>query len=172
MARGTAKTSGKSRLHESGTDISKVQPRRITSDVRVIFGKNLNKLMLERGVSASDLARHCFGTTEEKGFEVANGRDRISKYLHGKSFPEYATLPKIADKLDCSLDDLLPPEVLTALQGTASPIITVELSPTTGFHKVKMNGEFSQKFVEELVILVAKHRGTNNVRDNRRRKRA
>jgi transcriptional regulator with XRE-family HTH domain len=147
-------------------EVGKGQSRRITNDARALFGKTLNDLMMKQGVSQSDLARHCFGTTEEKGFEVANGRDRISKYLRGKSFPEAATLAKIAEKLECEVADLLPEAVRNALAGEPSQIIQYEMNVRTGRYRVKMNDEFDEAFLQDLTAIVAKFR----TRESRKRK--
>lgn len=64
------------------------------------FASLLRRLMLERKISASDLAREVWGTFKDKrGYEVARNRDRIGHYLSGKSHPGPDNLLKIAKAL-------------------------------------------------------------------------
>ena len=61
------------------------------------FARNLYRRLLEMGWNQSDLAR-----------AADIGRDRISVYVRGLTFPEPVTLQKIADALDCKPEDLAP----------------------------------------------------------------
>lgn len=73
------------------------------------FARRLYKILVEKGWSQSDLARRAFGTkTDERGYTVAKGRDRISVYLRGQGYPEPKTLAKIAKVLRVSVEDLAP----------------------------------------------------------------
>lgn len=73
------------------------------------FARRLYKALVEKGWSQSDLARRAFGTkTDERGYKVAKGRDRISVYLRGAGYPEPRTLQKIAKVLRMSVEDLAP----------------------------------------------------------------
>lgn len=100
------------------------------------FARVLNKRMLELGMSQADLARAAFGeTTDNRGYTVARGRDRISSYLHGKSLPDPVNLQKLADALGMSPESLAPditaatvdrenPEVaLTAIAGHSDKVL-------------------------------------------------
>lgn len=63
--------------------------------------------MLERRISASDLARGVWGTmTDPRGYEVARNRDRIGHYLSGKSYPAMENLKKIAKVLGVDVEVL------------------------------------------------------------------
>src|SRR5262245_27290527 len=67
---------------------------------KVEFGRHLYQLMNQKGIAASELAQACFGLTDDKrGFRAPAGRDRISKYLRGVSFPDNNTLGKLAKAL-------------------------------------------------------------------------
>lgn len=73
------------------------------------FARNLFKLMTDRGLSQSDLARALWGeTTTPEGKTVAKGRDRISVYLKGRTVPTPATLKRLAEALSVPLEELAP----------------------------------------------------------------
>lgn len=73
------------------------------------FSRRLNKLMLDKGMKQSDLARQVWGTqTDKRGYEVARNRDRISVYLSGRGYPDPVNLAKIADALGTTPEDLAP----------------------------------------------------------------
>jgi transcriptional regulator with XRE-family HTH domain len=94
------------------------------------FARKLHQLMIERGMSQSDLARKAFGVkTDARGYDVARKRDRISVYLKGASIPDPVNLQKLAEALGVDISELAPdiqaatidrenPEVaLTAIAG-------------------------------------------------------
>lgn len=61
------------------------------------FRQALARLMHERGMSASDLARKIWGaTTDSRGYSVARNRDRLTHYLAGTGYPSAPVVQKIA----------------------------------------------------------------------------
>lgn len=73
------------------------------------FAERLQRLMSERRISQSDLARMIWNTTkDERGYEVARNRQVIGKYLSGAVRPRMATLRKMAEVLDVSISELDP----------------------------------------------------------------
>lgn len=73
--------------------------------------------MLEKRISASDLAREVWGSkTDGRGYEVAKNRDRIGHYLSGKSFPERENLTKIAKVLGVHPDRLMKAQPAPAVR--------------------------------------------------------
>lgn len=80
------------------------------------FSRRLYEKMMAQNLSQSDLARRVWGTTEDaNGYTVAKGRDRISQYLSGKSFPDPKNLKKLASALACTEDDLAPDATAAAI---------------------------------------------------------
>lgn len=72
-----------------------------------MFANKLRELMLEKRITASELARKVWGTTKDnRGYEVARNRDRIGHYLSGKSYPERENLNKIAKVLGVTFEEL------------------------------------------------------------------
>jgi transcriptional regulator with XRE-family HTH domain len=74
------------------------------------FARRLHEVLTEKNMSQSDLARKAFGEEVNKktGYSGAKGRDRISAYLAGKTYPEPRTLQKIAEALNVTVEDLAP----------------------------------------------------------------
>lgn len=73
------------------------------------FARNLDKHLKAKGWSASDLAAAIWGRKKDaRGYDVAIGRDRISVYLAGKSYPDNKNLNLIAMALEVNAEDLAP----------------------------------------------------------------
>ncbi len=69
------------------------------------FGRRLQKILFDRAWSQSDLAR------ESEAFDPKGkglGRDLISTYINGRSFPTPKSLDILCKTLGCSRDELLP----------------------------------------------------------------
>lgn len=69
------------------------------------FGRRLAALMTERGWNQSELAR-----------ASGLGRDSISTYVRGQTFPEPKNLRKLADALNTTTFDLLPNATMKAME--------------------------------------------------------
>ncbi len=81
------------------------------------FARRLQQLMVERGLSQSDLARTIWGeTTNADGRTVARNRDRISVYLKGKTVPDPVNLQKLAEALGVDPADLAPDVIGAAVE--------------------------------------------------------
>ena len=61
-----------------------------------IFSKNLKEMLKESDMKQEELAD-----------EIGISQAMISRYITGQSLPGILTLVKIADVLDCLVDDLL-----------------------------------------------------------------
>jgi transcriptional regulator with XRE-family HTH domain len=79
------------------------------------FAKRLRKLMDDRELTQSELAAKIWNRYENtEGKFVARGRDRISVWIRGKSFPDNANLAKLAKALDVKVSDLAPTTLMKA----------------------------------------------------------
>lgn len=78
------------------------------------FARRLHDAMNARGWCQSDLARAVWGDTNNG--RGAKGRDRISSYINGRSFPEPSTLRKLADTLGMKTEDLAPEATISAVE--------------------------------------------------------
>lgn len=77
-------------------------PRALTKQE---FGRRLFQLMMARSMSQSDLAR-----------AAEMGRDSISTYVNGKTFPTPLALKKLADALGVEQEELLPNGMMAAME--------------------------------------------------------
>lgn len=79
------------------------------------FAKRLRALMDQHELTQSDLAAKIWGRyLNTEGKHVARGRDRISVWIRGKSFPDSANLTKLAEKLKVKVSDLAPTTLVKA----------------------------------------------------------
>jgi transcriptional regulator with XRE-family HTH domain len=73
------------------------------------FAERLTRIMSERHISQSDLARMMWGTMmDERGYEVARNRQVLGKYIAGTVNPRLATKRRMAEVLDVPLSELDP----------------------------------------------------------------
>jgi transcriptional regulator with XRE-family HTH domain len=70
------------------------------------FGRRLQALMLAKDWNQSELAR-----------ASGLGRDSISTYVRGQTFPTPKALRKLADALGVTTEELLPNSLMNALEG-------------------------------------------------------
>lgn len=83
-------------------------PYRATTDaVKAEFGKRLNKALLDKGMTQSDLAREA---SKFRPGGKSFGRYSISTYIRGKSLPRPDQMNAIAKALGVDRDALLPTE--------------------------------------------------------------
>lgn len=79
------------------------------------FGRRLMQLMLDKGWNQSDLAR-----------AAGLGRDAISTYVRGRSFPEPRSLRSLADALGTNTETLLPNSVVMAIDADTAPMLEIK----------------------------------------------
>jgi transcriptional regulator with XRE-family HTH domain len=77
-------------------------PRALTKQE---FGRRLFALMMSRSMSQSDLSR-----------AASIGRDSVSTYVNGKTFPTPQALKKLADALGVQPEELLPNGMMSAME--------------------------------------------------------
>ena len=81
------------------------------------FAKRLHRAMLAKQLSQSDLARRIWGTiTDNRGYEVAKNRDRISVWLRGQAIPDPQNMAKCAEVLGMKVEDLAPDVAASAVE--------------------------------------------------------
>lgn len=78
------------------------------------FGRRLYALMMERRWTQSELAR-----------AAKLGRDAVSTYIRGRSFPEPKNLQKLADALGVKREDLLPNTAMRAMENDVAPMLEI-----------------------------------------------
>lgn len=92
-------------------DTTDMAPKELTKQE---FGRRLMALMLDKGWNQSELARR-----------AGLGRDAISTYIRGLSFPEPKNLQKLAAALSIQPDQLLPNTVVRAMDSDAAPMLEI-----------------------------------------------
>lgn len=94
------------------------------------FSIKLQRLMVERNISQSDLARVVWGerVDPKTGYNVAKNRDAISNYLRGTRMPEPRNLAKIATALGVEPDELAP-EVIPSGEASGPAELSVTQLP-------------------------------------------
>jgi hypothetical protein len=93
------------------------------------FADALLRVMTERKLSASEVARRMWGTTvNTRGYTVARGRDRISHYLAGKIYPEPDNMVKLAEAIGVPSETL---DVGTRTRAQPPPGAQAQSSPPT-----------------------------------------
>lgn len=98
---------------DRGTDIA---PKHLTKQE---FGRRLQNLMIEKGWNQSELARR-----------AGLGRDAISTYVRGRSFPEPINLKRVADALSISPHEILPNTIEWAMGNDENPALEIKQSST------------------------------------------
>jgi transcriptional regulator with XRE-family HTH domain len=91
------------------------------------FARRLHELMVQKGLSQSDLAREVWGTTTDtRGYTVAKNRDRIGAYLRAESLPEPQNMARLAEALGTKAEDLAP-EIVAATVDRENPELAVTM---------------------------------------------
>lgn len=96
---------------EPAIDTADMAPRELTKQE---FGRRLMALMLSKGWNQSELAR-----------ASGLGRDAVSTYIRGVSFPEPKNLHKLAKALDMEASALLPNAVVRAMDSDSAPMLEI-----------------------------------------------
>lgn len=121
------------------------EPRALTKQE---FGRRLHALLLEKGWNQSELARR-----------AELGRDAISTYVRGRSFPEPTSLKRIADALGTTPTDLLPNAFESAMDRDLPAIEIREASGHPGMSWLRVNRKVTtQQALRVLQILAEKER--------------
>lgn len=95
-----------------GSNYAEGSPRQLTKQK---FGRRLMDMMLKKGWNQSDLARN-----------AQLGRDAISTYVRGRSFPEPRNLDRLAAALGVAKTDLLPNTAAAAIDNDPAPMLEIK----------------------------------------------
>ena len=120
------------------------------------FARKLHLLMLQRGLSQSDLARSVWGTTTDKaGRNVAKNRDRISEYVRAQSLPDPHNLKKLADALGISPDQLAADHVAAAIDSRDTEIAMTSEPGNGGFVRLRLNKRLPAGLAAQVFALIS-----------------
>lgn len=121
------------------------------------FAENLRKARVDRGLSASELAREIWGTTvDSRGYKVAKNRDRISVWESGKSVPEPHSLQKLSDVLGIPIEELAPGLTMDAIDRAPPQIHFHMVAGGTGMVHLQVNTLCSLETAVAVAGLLAK----------------
>jgi transcriptional regulator with XRE-family HTH domain len=81
------------------------------------FGLRLRQILIQKGMSQTELARGAAKFTPDKSF----GRDLVSSYISGRYIPNPINLAAMAKALNIAPDDLLPQSNNLPRRGESSP---------------------------------------------------
>jgi len=81
------------------------------------FGQRLRRLMVQKGLSQTELARAAAKFTPDKSF----GRDLVSSYISGRYVPNPINLEALANALGVRPEELLPQAASLPRRGEATP---------------------------------------------------
>lgn len=114
-----ARTQRQSLPPSSDADVTGLEPRELT---RQEFGRRLQALMLGKGWNQAELARRA----SAGGTKL--GRDSISTYINGHTFPTPLKLDALAKALGVSREQLLPNSMMQAMDAE-QPAIELKQAP-------------------------------------------
>lgn len=115
-----------------------------TNILKQEFGKRLYKLMLSRGWSQSDLARNS-----------GLGRDAISVYVRGRSFPDPRNLAKLADAFGVPEMELLPATQERAIESEIPALEMKMAHGEPGRVWLKVNRAVSLSAAQKIIEVLA-----------------
>lgn len=92
-------TAGRSGVTDNDTDVFAHK-----DVIKREFGQRLHRLLVQKSMSQTDLARAAAKFTSDKRF----GRDLISSYVNGRYVPSPVNLEAMAKALGVSAEDILP----------------------------------------------------------------
>lgn len=118
------------------------------------FGRRLQALLLERGMSQADLARAAEAATGKK-----MGRDAISTYINGRSFPTPMSLNMLCKALGVEREELLPNSVMNATRDEHPAFEMRAAAGHPGQAWVRMNRLLSFDTASKIVQLVNQEDG-------------
>jgi transcriptional regulator with XRE-family HTH domain len=107
------------------------------------FGRRLQGRLSAKGWNQSDLAR-----------SAQLGRDSISTYVNGKTLPTPLALKKMIDALGCSIDDLLPPVLISAKDRAPSAWELTHVATEPGKARLAINCLLPTELALKVIALI------------------
>lgn len=119
---------------------TQVTPKALTKQE---FGRRLQARMLEKEWNQSDLAR-----------ASGLGRDSISTYINGKTFPTPLGLKRLASALMCQPDDLLPNAMMAAMDDEFPAVELKQAAGHPGKAWLRVNRALSFGTAAKIIALI------------------
>lgn len=112
------------------------------------FGQRLQKALNDRNWSQADLARQVERITGEP-----MGRDAVSTYINGRSFPTPASLNRLCKALDMTREELFPNALMNAPQDEQPAFEMRAVAGQPGQAWVRVSGMMSFETATEIARL-------------------
>ena len=124
------------------------------------FAKRLHRAMLKKQLSQSDLARQIWGTvTDNRGYEVAKNRDRISVWLRGQATPDPQNLTKCAEVLGLKVEELAPDLTASAVERQNPEVQMTAMGGHSDKVYLRINKLVSMAVAAKIVAMIAEAEG-------------
>lgn len=118
------------------------------------FGRRLQHFLDERGWSQSDLVRAVHAVTPATA-EKKMGRDAVSTYINGRSFPTPQSLNLLCKALGVSREELLPNALMNATNDEHPALELRMAAGQPGKAWVRVNRLLSFETATEIVQLIS-----------------
>lgn len=115
------------------------------------FGRRLQQILDERSWSQADLARAVDKATGRK-----MGRDAISTYINGRSFPTPTSLAQLCKALDMTRDELFPNATMSATNDEHPAFEMKAAAGHPGQAWVRVNRMLTFETAAQIVVLINK----------------
>lgn len=132
--------SRKSRHTMPPGETNQLTPRALTKQE---FGRRLQNLLLTKEWNQSDLSR-----------ATGLGRDSVSTYINGKTFPTPLGLKKLAEALGVQPDELLPNSMMNAMDDEHPAIELKQAAGHTGKAWLRINRAMSFSAAAKIVDII------------------
>lgn len=149
--RRTVDVKAKNPLDDSRVKITRTSLKNLDQKTRERFGRHLHRLMKNRGMAQGELADKAFGRDADN---KVIGRDRISKYLMGKTFPENESLALLAKGLEIEIIELVTPDIIQAIETINTTPMILEVYPN-GMCQVSISGLIKHKTALKLIAVLS-----------------
>jgi transcriptional regulator with XRE-family HTH domain len=126
--------------------VEQLTPNQLTKQE---FGRRLARVLEERHMSQSDLVRAIEAKTGEK-----MGRDAISTYVNGRSFPTPKSLGLLCETLGMTRDELLPNASIQAINDEHPALELRAAAGHPGMAWVRINRLMTFETATKIVTLV------------------
>jgi transcriptional regulator with XRE-family HTH domain len=128
--------------------------RRVAMPRKTSFGERLQRVMTQKDLSQSEVARRVWGAmTDERGYTVARNRQVLGKYLAGTVEPRMSTIRRIADALDVSIADLDPASDPLNRPGSGIYVESVDVKSS----RIQVNMVIPKEVVREILGLLSRY---------------
>lgn len=115
------------------------------------FGRRLHDLILQRGWNQSEFAREVERITGEK-----IGRDSVSTYVNGRTYPTPKMLKMICDTLGVTREELLPNSVISAMEAETPSMQLTQVSGHPDKVMLRINRLVPIEIGAEVIRMIAK----------------